>query len=588
MYSRYFELRERPFKLVPNPEYYYLSRSHEEAMAHLSYALDQGDGFVEITGEVGTGKTTLCRVFLDNLDDATEVAYIFNPKLGPKQLLKAINDEFGIRVRTDDTKDLIDALNHYLMRMKAVGRRVLILVDEAHNLERNVMEQLRLLSNLETSRSKLLQIILVGQPELSEKLDSHDLRQLSQRISLRCHLTPLCAAEVREYIDHRLHVASRGPAAVRFTQRACRGVYRYSSGIPRLINIVCDRALLTAFARGRKKVGLAEVRAAVGELSSRGQRRLLAAATLKKPAAALTAAALMILAAVFYPQAPLSPLDLMQQLIQSGRSRFEGASTEASLNRITPGPAEPGPPVASAKELREFLAEMDVRSARNLSLASVLSAWGADGQIDPELDLLTDDSEYFQAVCARKGLALLQLRCDQGLLDKLGLPAVMAVRLPDGDRPGFLSVQRTANDRVTVSRASHHHTITISTDLLQSWCAGAVYIPWKDYIAGPQVIPRELPHESIAVLKHHLRQSGYPGLDGSEIYDRATERAVKSVQRKYGLRPDGIVGPLTKIALYNENPQLTIPRRRAVPVPEAAPGKPDNSETAGDSEAPLQ
>jgi len=277
MYSRYFEFKERPFKLVPNPEYYYLSRSHEEALAHLTYALDQGDGFVEITGEVGTGKTTLCRVFLDGLDDTTEVAYIFNPKLGPRQLLKAINDEFGIRCRSEDTKDLLDALNAYLMRMKVAGRRVLILIDEAHNLERIVLEQLRLLSNLETSRSKLLQIILVGQPELSDTLDSHDLRQLSQRISLRCHLTPLSAAEVREYVDHRLHVASVRSTAVRFTPAAYRAIYRYSSGIPRLINIGCDRSLLTAYARGKKKIGLQEVRTAIRELSSRGQRRRLSA-----------------------------------------------------------------------------------------------------------------------------------------------------------------------------------------------------------------------------------------------------------------------------------------------------------------------
>ena len=165
MYENFFGFKEKPFKLVPNPEYLFLSKSHEEALAHLTYALSQGDGFVEITGEVGTGKTTLCRAFLENLDDDAIAAYIFNPKLDPRQLIKTINDELGIKCKTDNTKDLIDNLNNFLMRQKTLRKKVLLLIDEAQNLSKNVLEQLRLLSNLETSKEKLLQIILVGQPE---------------------------------------------------------------------------------------------------------------------------------------------------------------------------------------------------------------------------------------------------------------------------------------------------------------------------------------------------------------------------------------------------------------------------------------
>ncbi|KPJ78479.1 MAG: hypothetical protein AMJ54_03085, partial [Deltaproteobacteria bacterium SG8_13] len=253
MYKNFFAFRERPFKLVPDPEYYYLSKSHEEAMAHLTYALSQGDGFVEITGEVGTGKTMMCRVFLENLDEQTEAAYIFNPRLSPRQLLKTINAEFGISADADDSKDLIDTLNEYLIRKRVEGKKVILLIDEAQNLPRNVMEQLRLLSNLETSKSKLLQIILVGQPELGETLDTYELRQLSQRITLSCHLSPLTFTEVREYIEHRIHVAAKG-SPVHFSPGAYRRISRYSGGIPRLINIACDRALLTAFGRNQKKI----------------------------------------------------------------------------------------------------------------------------------------------------------------------------------------------------------------------------------------------------------------------------------------------------------------------------------------------
>ena len=186
MYKNFFGLREKPFKLVPNPVYLFLSRSHEEALAHLNYALTQGDGFVLITGEVGTGKTTLCRAFLDDLKENTEAAYVFNPKLDSLQLLKAINDEFGIDSDADNTKDLIDVLNVFLMRKKAAGCNVILLVDEAQNLSKPVLEQLRLLSNLETNTHKLIQIILVGQPELAEMLETYELRQLGQRITLSC------------------------------------------------------------------------------------------------------------------------------------------------------------------------------------------------------------------------------------------------------------------------------------------------------------------------------------------------------------------------------------------------------------------
>ena len=191
MYNSFYGFKERPFQLVPNPAYLYLSRSHEEAMAHMVYAISQGDGFVEITGEVGTGKTTLCRAVLENLDERTEAAYIFNPKLDSLQLLKAINDEFGVDSSGSSVKELIDTLNAFLMKKRMDGSKVVLIIDEAQNLNKDVLEQLRLLSNLETTTSKLIQIILVGQPELGEMLDSRELRQLGQRITLSCYLTPL-------------------------------------------------------------------------------------------------------------------------------------------------------------------------------------------------------------------------------------------------------------------------------------------------------------------------------------------------------------------------------------------------------------
>jgi general secretion pathway protein A len=266
MYNKFFGFKEKPFKLVPNPEYLFLSKSHEEALAHLSYAISHGDGFVEIIGEVGTGKTTLCRVFLDNLETSIEAAYIFNPKLDALQLLKVINDEFGIDSTPDNTKDLIDRLNTFLIEKKSAGRKVLVLIDEAQNLSLEVLEQLRLLSNLETTQEKLLQIILVGQPELGEMLASHQLRQLGQRITINCQLTPLTFQETKDYIKHRIALASHraGPP---FDNNSLRAIYEYSRGIPRLINIVCDRALLNAFSRNSFKITGAITKEAITELT---------------------------------------------------------------------------------------------------------------------------------------------------------------------------------------------------------------------------------------------------------------------------------------------------------------------------------
>ena len=268
MYSRYFGFKERPFKLVPNPAYLFLGKGHEEALAHLQYATSHGDGFVEITGEVGTGKTTLCRVFLDSLDERMEAAYIFNPKLDPLQLLKTINAEFGLAADADNTKDLIDILNNFLIAQKAAEKTVILVIDEAQNLSAEVLEQLRLLSNLETTQNKLLQIILVGQPELAEMLESYELRQLAQRINLQYELPPLNFKETREYIEHRIHIASQKPAPI-FTQSALREVYRYSVGVPRRINIICDRALLTAFSQDKKRINASIVRQAISELAGR-------------------------------------------------------------------------------------------------------------------------------------------------------------------------------------------------------------------------------------------------------------------------------------------------------------------------------
>ena len=565
MYKKFFGFRERPFKLVPDPEYYYLSKSHEEAMAHLTYALSQGDGFVEVTGEVGTGKTMMCRVFLENLDDQTEAAYIFNPRLTPRQLLKTINAEFGIDSDADDSKDLIDTLNTYLMQKRVEGKRVILLIDEAQNLPRNVLEQLRLLSNLETSKSKLLQIILVGQPELGEILDAYELRQLSQRITLSCHLSPLTCTEVREYIEHRIHVAAVR-SAVYFSAAAYRKIYQYSGGIPRLINIACDRALLTAFGRNQRKITGMITRAAVRELAGRSAARRPGSFFVKH-AAWISAAAclvLLLLAAGYYAASTDPPVFSAKITSSEPHSQsvdkdpFAHSAAEASVAR-EPETAQQRA-TAGPEELLGFLRDMDVRKARHLALAHILELWGEEPQISPQLDDITSDIAFFRRAARRSGLSVVRIGCDFDLIQRLNLPAILEIRLPEYPGPGFLVIRGINASEISLSRSRVNQHVQTDVATLQPYCTGNVYVPWKNVLSYGGVIPRKQPHESIIMLKMHLKEIGYDHIGISPYYDWETEQAVKQIQKKYGLTTDGIVGPLTKIALLNEKKPSEGPR----------------------------
>ncbi len=370
MYENFFGFKEKPFKLVPNPDYLFLSKSHEEALAHLNYALSQGDGFVEITGEVGTGKTTLCRAFLENLDDDTIAAYIFNPKLGPRQLIKTINDELGIPYKTDNTKDLIDNLNNFLMRQKIRRKKVILLIDEAQNLSKNVLEQLRLLSNLETNKEKLLQIILVGQPELSEALNSYELRQLGQRITLRYHLSPLNFRETIDYIQYRISIAAQKPG-LKFDHAAYRPIYRYSLGIPRLINITCDRVLLTAFGLGRHKITGNIARASVKELKSRGIVKRFQLPDWKTITVISTAAGLLVAAAILHQPLRKAITSWVGQLADS---------PQLAATVVNPNPTATGnimPDITSDDPIAK------VADPGTGSVAVSVPTYGTDGQTAP-------------------------------------------------------------------------------------------------------------------------------------------------------------------------------------------------------------
>jgi len=254
MYMRFFGLKQEPFSLAPDPRYLYMSKRHREALAHLLYGVGGGGGFVLLSGEIGAGKTTVCRCFLEQIPKRCNVAYIFNPKLTVLELVKSINDEFHIpapKVRgTATVKTYVDALNDFLLRTHAVGQNNVLIIDEAQQLSAEVLEQLRLLTNLETNERKLLQIVLIGQPELRTMLERPDLEQLAQRVIARFHLKALTAKETEHYIRHRLSVAGM-TRAIPFDRRALQRIHEISRGVPRRINLLCDRVMLGAYAHGK-------------------------------------------------------------------------------------------------------------------------------------------------------------------------------------------------------------------------------------------------------------------------------------------------------------------------------------------------
>jgi len=588
MYNSFYGFKERPFQLVPNPAYLYLSRSHEEAMAHVVYAISQGEGFVEITGEVGMGKTTLCRAVLENQDQDTEAAYIFNPKLDALQLLKAINDEFGVSSSGETAKELIDSLNAFLMKKKMEGKKAVLIIDEAQNLTKDVLEQLRLLSNLETTTSKLIQIILAGQPELGELLDSHELSPLGQRITLRCYLTPLSYRETREYIHHRIQVASQKPE-VCFTRLALRAIYNYSGGIPRLINIVCDRALLTAYGLNRKRISGPIARSSIRELSSRGDVRRLRLQRKGRMSLSMGVVLGVFIAALYLAALFLiihRSVDLkINRLIESGEierpkvtqevdsvqdpqdhggafamtQEGGGGVAQEDRGRSEPTGRREFSPAAVA-DLGGVLGKINRRSSRALAMKAAIDLWSASPVNSAVLHEMEDDQAFFKLAARQNGLSIHRVEGDLDFLLKLNLPAVLECYLQGGGAPRYLTLARVYEEDLVLLGGTMEEGIQTGRDQLTAYWSRVAYVVWKDFLSLPGTLAPRYTSDAVLTLKMFMHDLGYDEMDITPTYDEMTAKAIKEIQDKHGIPVDGMVGPLTKMALYNEKDTLDIPR----------------------------
>lgn len=518
MYASYFGLSENPFAITPDPRYLFLSGRHTEALAHLLYGVTESGDFIQLTGEVGTGKTTLIRSLLEKLPDSVDAALIINPRVSIPEFLRAICRELHIDCTPQQSsQELIDALNAHLLEIHAQGRRVVLIIDEAQALSREVLEQVRLLTNLETSRQKLLQIILVGQPELRELLARADLRQLAQRITGRYHLEPLSPKDTRAYVHHRLNVA--GALAPIFTPSGLRAVWHFTQGIPRLINIICDRALLGAYTSELRQVDGGLVRHAAHEVLEHRNRGSNRHALLW-----LGSTAVVLLSAV----------------------TVLAATGHLGL-RSTAAPALPAakkiaaPPVASttpAVTPQSWLADPAHPTDTDTAFATLFSLWSAH---------YTPGGTGSGCLEAQQaGLRCLYRNGTWNNLRNFDLPAIITLTDAQGIQHQVV-VTRLVGEQVTVRAGSTRQTFPLSA--IDPLWYGDYLLLWKPDIHAPLPLAPGMIGTAVAWLRTQLATLQHTPDSGSSTYDASLTAAVKQFQAAHHLKPDGIAGEETLIQL---------------------------------------
>lgn len=604
MYEAFYGLREKPFNLTPDPKFLYLSDKHKEAFAHLLYGIKNHSGFVMLTGEIGTGKTTICRNLLNQLDPDTELAFVFNPALSAVELLKKINGEFGIDSRPDTALELVESLNRYLLEAAARGKNCVLVIDEAQNLTPPVLEQIRLLSNLETEKDKLLQIILIGQPELAELLALKELRQLNQRITARYHLKPLTENETLQYIAYRLHVAG-GRRKVQFDRKAVREIYRFSGGVPRVINAVCDRALLMGYTKELRTITAPIVAKAAKEI--RGERVGRRGAWLTRsiramaPSPALLVTAL-ILVLIFY--AFTRPLERMldQMTMQNAHPApilpppVRPGGLETVDASATPAPAPEPESVKAAAERSEFittLLELDPATARAAAAAAILGAWKADANVTPPAD---DATLSIAAFALANNLAYEALTPTLDQLLALNLPAFVKMRL--GTKDLWLALAGAEEEKLRVTTRNEEFALIPREEFLAYYAKEAVVL-WRDPAPGAKPLWPNTSGEPVARLKEALRRlQRLPEANTTNQYDLETAAAVSRLQSETGLLVDGLAGKQVRMVLTSWLPEMATPALKPLDVPmpppnidvaaaAPAPEAPAPEQASPEAEAPV-
>ena len=629
MYEAFYGLRDKPFNLTPDPRFLFLSDKHKEAFAHLLFGIKNRSGFVMVTGEIGTGKTTICRNLLNQLDEDTELAFVFNPSLNPTELLKKICSEFGVDTAHDNVLDLTEDLNTYLLEAARAGKNCVLVIDEAQNLSPAVLEQIRLLSNLETESEKLLQIILIGQPELLEQLSLHELRQLNQRITARYHLKALSEQETLQYIAYRLHVAG-GRKKVHFARAAIRAVYKHSGGTPRVINAICDRALLIGYTKEAHIINAQIIKRAANEITGetiRPQKK--SNNTLKKwlPSPAMLLTAILIVLLIKYFAIPLertaSELGVFNSLLTAttpstlpsntpAPSNNTGASTQKQAPSTHTTTTTPTSPLAE-KLLQHFSAVNSASTTQTNDFKSRFSTWDADTMRNVAADTLLrkwniaplgewpaeNTAQALNEFIEQHGLAceILTPAIDQLLA--IGMPAFVQLRVGDTLAWTALLAKDETKQGLTIT-TNTKDTYTLSRDLFARYYAGKAVIPWRDPKPKMAALLPGQANGNVQHLKEQLLALGRISPNNvNDRYDTQCASAIARIQAETGLLVDGIAGKQVRMVLtswtntlptpaLHQNVAVTAARPHTAPMPEEKPETAKEIPEATEEETTVQ
>jgi general secretion pathway protein A len=541
MYLDFYSFREKPFNLTPDPRFVFLSKNHKEAFAHLLYGINNRAGFISLTGEVGSGKTTVLRSLLGQLDaDRYRTALIFNPCISAPELLRNINRELGIPANGTDRSSLLEALNLFLLNQNAEGRTVVLIIDEAQDLEASVLEQIRLISNLETDREKLVQIVLSGQPEFIQILDKKEMRQLGQRITVRYHLPPMDFQDTVGYIHHRL-VAAGGKGGDIFSKKALKQIYGYSGGLPRLINAACDRALLCGYAKDTHTIDSRMAAIAIEDV-----RRNTVPWWRKKrfwfiPASAILLA--FLAGGIYVNRQDLVSLLNVSQPIERKEE-----------------PPKKAPPVAVGKEsFRSVTAELGKISESESAMKAfnVLAILWNVSPLPEGVNLR--QSSAMENAARERTLRLYRFSGNLGALLRMNYPVVLELTLPGIPGKRFASLVDTENNRLLVDPAIGGRNSLLSGEIENYWSGQAILL-WKDYLNLSTSASRGSREEQIKRLQGLLKEAGVFNGPLTGAYDASTRSAIREFQSTVGIEQDGIAGDQTLMLLYRSLDRFDAPR----------------------------
>jgi general secretion pathway protein A len=547
MYLSFYGLAEKPFAITPDPRYLFLGGRHAEALAHLVYGITEAGGFIQLTGEVGTGKTTIIRSLLAKQPENAEIALILNPRMNAPEFMLTICEELGIMVPDDavgSVKELIDILNRYLLRAHADGRRVVLVVDEAQNLPPELLEQVRMLTNLETETQKLLQIILIGQPELRDVLARNDLRQLAQRVTGRYHLDPLSRSESLAYVKHRLRIA--GSTSDIFTKGALNELYRTTGGVPRLLNIIGDRALLGGYSEDRHEVSIAMVRKAASEVFDRRITPAWLPWTLGAATLLLVAGGALVARNYLQDRGPARITE--KPAIAATTAPAVAPIAAAVKPAAAPVPTPPPPDIETLLHQSAAVTDLDGAYVRLFDLWSARYVAGSEDACSQAL------RQGFECLNQSGGLA--QLR-------KFNRPAILALEDAAGAIHQVVLAGIVGDDVQLLIGAATHQVKT--DDLLGHW-RGDFQLLWKPQQLDTRMLRLGSQGDPVRQLRKSLRRwarlSDEPV--SSNVFDASLVDLVKQFQVAAGLKADGIAGAQTQAlldALLAEigTPQLAPP-----------------------------